>query len=351
MGSDGTPPARVAGIDLVKAAAILCVVTLHVSTGGLGAAPGSAAWLGAAFWTCAVRAGVPLFFMCSGALLLPPEKDLPLKRLWGKNILKIVVAMLFWAVFYKVFHLLGSGAFSLPALWQGVKEVLVFRQEFHLYYLHIILLVYAFLPLTRLIVRHASETELRYALLLWFALGIVFPTVRTFWPFTLLTDIPLQWMLNMTYAAIGYGVLGYYLTRHLPSVRVSAALTAAGFLLILVPTALLSVKNGVLEQRFLEGMSVGVCLLAAGLFSLLYRAGNRLREGRFRAAVTALSKASFCIFLVHVAWLSVFDRLGWTAAAFAPILSVPLLALAVAALSWGCRLLLSKIPFVNKWLI
>ena len=350
MGSEGNRPARDAGIDLIKAAAILGVVMLHVSTGALGAAIGSAPWLGALFWTCAVRASVPLFFLCSGALLLPPEKDLPLRRLYGKNFLKLVVAMLVWAVFYKVFHLLTGGAFSAGALWQSVKEVLVFNQEFHLYYLHILLLVYAFLPLTRVFVRHATEKDLRYALILWFLLGIVFPTLRTFWPFTLLTDIPLQWMLNMTWAAVGYGLLGYYLVRHLPSARLGAALTAAGFLLVFTPTLLLSLRAGALEQRFLEGMSVGVCLLAAGLFSLLYRAGKALQGRRLRA-VTCISKASFCIYLVHVVWLGVFERLGWTAAAFQPLLSVPLLALAVAALSWGCWWVLSKIPFVNKWLV
>lgn len=342
---------RDGGIDAVKAAAIFCVAALHVTSGALGSAVGSAAWLGAVFWTCAVRAGVPLFFMCSGALLLPPEKDLPLRRLYGKNLLKLVVAMLVWATGYKVFHLLAAGAVSAGTLWQAAKEVLVFNQEFHLYYLHILLLVYALLPVTRVFVRYASERELRYALTLWFALGILFPTVRACWPFTLLTDIPRQWMLNMSWAAVGYGLLGWYLVKHLPSVKLGAALAAAGFALVFGPTLGLSLRSGALEERFLEGMSVGVCLLAAGLFPLLYRAGKALEGRRPGGFVTGISKASFCIYLVHVAWLEVFRGLGLTAAAFAPILSVPLLALAIGAVSWGCWWVLEKVPVVKKWLI
>lgn len=351
MGSEMKASGRDVGIDLVKTAAIFGVAALHVSTGALDAAIGSPPWLGALFWTCAVRASVPLFFLCSGALMLPPKKDLPLKRLYGKNFLRLVLAMLVWAMFYKVLHLAASGTLSVGALWQAAKEVLVFNQEFHLYYLHILLLVYAVLPLTRAFVRHSTEKELRYALILWFALGICFPTVRTFWPVTLLTDIPLQWMLNMSWAAVGYGLLGYCLARRLPSVWLGAILTAAGFMLVFGPTLGLSLKSGALEQRFLEGMSVGVCLMAAGLFTLLCRLGSALRGRRSGDFVTVISRSSFCIYLVHVAWLRVFQHLGLTAAAFAPIVSVPLLALCIAAVSWGCWWLLSKVPVVNRWLV
>lgn len=344
-------PARDAGIDLVKTAAIACVLCLHASTAGLAAPAGSFGWWCAVFWTSAVRAGVPLFFLCSGALLLSPARELPLRRLWGRNILRIVLAMLVWAIFYKVCRLLAGGTFSVPALWQAVKEVLVFKQEFHLYYLHILLLVYALLPLTRAFVRAASETELRYALALWFALGIVFPTLRAYWPFTLLTDIPLQWMLNMSWAAVGYGLLGWYLTRRPLRPAVAWPLALAGFALVFVPTALCSLRAGALEERFLEGMSVGVCLLAAGLFSLLYPAGRDMKPGKGRAFVTAVSRASFCIFLVHVLWLEVFAYFGLTAAAFTPIISIPLLAALNAALSFLCWWLLAKVPFVRRWLI
>lgn len=343
---------RDAGIDLVKAAAILGVLVLHTCTDGYALPNGSFGWASAVFWGCLVRASVPLFFLCSGALLLPPEKDLPLRRLWGKNILKIVVAMLVWALFYKLFHLLAAGALTAAALWQAVKEVFLFRQEFHLYYLHIILLVYALLPLTRILVKHATERELRYGLRLWFALGILYPTLRPWWPFSLLDGIPAQWMMNMSYAAVGYGVLGWYLKRRPLRSRTAALLALAGFALVFVPTLLLSLRHGALEQRFLEGMSVGVCLLAAGLFSLLHGLGERLNKTpRLCAAVTRLSKASFCIFLVHVVWLNVFSRLGLTVSAFFPLVSIPLLAALNAALSYLCWLALSHIPLVNKWLI
>ena len=350
MNKTSAPP-RDAGIDMIKAAAILGVLLLHISTDGYSAPILSFQWTSAVVWGGVVRASVPLFLMCSGALLLPPEKDLPLRRLYGKNFLKIAVALFVWAAFYKVFHLLLDGALTGAALWQAMKEVLVFHHEFHLYYLHIILLVYAFLPLTRVFVRSASEGTQRYALGLWFALGILYPTVRPYWPFTLLYGIPLQWMMNMSYAAIGYGLLGYWLVRHLPSVRAAALLTAAGAALVLAPTLALSAKSGALETNFLEGMSVGVCLLAAGLFSLLYCFGQRTAQRPVGALARQLSKASFCIFLVHVVWLNVFPHFGLTANSFPAIVSIPVLSVCNAVLSYLCWMALSRIPFVRRWLV
>ena len=349
--NEQSAPARSVGIDMVKAAAILGVLLLHTSTYGYGGQILSPQWTAAVLWGCAVRPSVPLFFMCSGALLLPAEKSLPLRRLWGRNILKIVVAMLFWAMFYKVFHLLASGALSGAALWQAVKEVLVFNQEFHFYFLHIILLVYAFLPVTRAFVQQADARLLRYALALWFALGILFPTLLPFWPFRLLNAIAGMWPIRQSFAAIGYGLLGYVLARRTPSYRIGALSALVGYLLIFVPTALLSWRNGSIETHFFEGMGVGACLLGAGLFTLLYRLGESLPAGRAAAAVTRLSKASFCIYLVHVVFLNVFEHFGLTAANYPAVLAVPVLAAANLLLSFLVWLILSRIPVVNRWLI
>ncbi len=342
---------RDVGIDLIKTAAIVGVVILHISTYGYGGTVLSFQWTASVVWGCLVRASVPLFFMCSGALLLPPQKALPVRRLYLKNILRIVIAMLVWSVFYKLTHLLSSGGLSAASAWKAIREVLLLDQEFHMYYLQIILLVYAFLPLTRILVRSATGRELCYALILWFVLGILYPTLLPYRPFSEIRGIPLQWMMNMSYASIGYGLLGYCLKRRPLKAGHAALLAAAGFLLMLIPTLLGSAREGEMESRFLEGMSVGVCCYAVGLFSLLYRLGQRLGEKKRSGAVTLLSRASFCIFLVHIAWLKVFVRFGLSAAAYPTVISIPVFAAAVLLLSYLCWLVLSRIPLVNRWLI
>ena len=264
------PRTRNQAVDLVKTVAICAVIVTHVTAPAFGMGDvGSAPWLTALFWASVSHASVPLFLMASGALLLDPGRELTLRKLYTKNFPRLLIALLFWAVCYKVFIMVLFGGVTVPGLIQAGKELVLFRHEEHLYYLHIMLLVYAFLPLTRLVSCHAPRHVAAYILGLWALLGIVYPTVKDFWPFTLLVGIPLQWRMNMTYASIGYTLLGWYLSsgkdrRRWPWVCCAAAGIAAGF----IGSWAASAAAGDLRLGFLEGMGVPMCLLAVGAYQL-----------------------------------------------------------------------------------
>ena len=338
-------------VDLVKTLAICDVLISHVAVPAFGVGPvGSAPWLTALFWACFSHASVSLFLMASGVLLLSPERPLPLRKLYGKSIPRLLIALLFWAACYKIFDLLLWGGVDRWTLEQSFKEVLLFKHEEHLYYLHIMLLVYAFLPLTRLIARHGDRKLLEYGLGLWFLLGILYPTVRTFWPFTLLTGIPVQWKMNMTYASIGFTLLGWYLVKYHPRIRTGPSLLTllAGVCVVFGGTWAQSAAAGKLDSHFLEGMGVGVFLVALGSWGLCRRV--RLSGPAVRA-VTYISKASFCVFLTHIFFLKALARRGFTAQMGPALLTVPLLSALLLGCGCGVYALLSRIPGVRRWLV
>lgn len=344
-------PQRDVSVDLVKTLAIVSVLLIHVSAPGLsGAEVGSPRWLTCLFWDSISRMAVPLFLMASGALLLDPERPLPLRKLYGKNIPRLLIALLFWAACYKLFDLVLWGGIDRWTLEQSFKEVLLFKHEEHLYYLHIMLLVYAFLPLTRLLVQHGDRRLLEYGLGLWFLLGILYPTVRTFWPFTLLTGIPVQWRMNMTYASIGYTLLGWYLVKYRPCIRTGTSLLMllAGICVTFGGSWAQSAAAGKLDTHFLEGMGVGVFLVALGSWGLC----RSLRlSGPAVRVVTYISKASFCVFLTHIFFLKGLARLGFTAQMGPAILTVPLLSALLLGCGCGVYALLSRIPGARRWLV
>lgn len=338
-------------IDLLKTLAIFGVIVIHTcSEGGFSYPIASVNWLSTLFWASLVRASVPIFFMCSGALFLPAERELPLKKLYLRYILRILIAMFVWSLLYKIYHLARAGTLSARTLADAAVQVLLFRQEFHFYYLHIILLFYSFLPVVRVFVRAAGKRELEYGLLLWFMTGILFPTVRTFPPFSMLSGIPRQWLMNMTYASIGYGALGYYLETYGVSRRTGAAAFVSGFLLIFGGTLIMSLHRGSFYEGFLEGMSVGPALLAAGIFGLCRQLGRRLSP-RTADVCVFVSKASFCVYLSHVFFIYMFRDLGFTARAFPTAVSIPVIAAVYLALCCGLYAVLSKLPAVNRWLV
>ena len=350
MKPSNSPSPRNYAVDLVKTVAIAGVLLIHASAGGLsGTEAGSPFWLSCLFWNALARPAVPLFLMASGALLLPPERELTLKKLYTHNLPRLLAALFFWAAFYKLAFLASVHSVTVPDLRAAAENLLLFRHEEHLYYLHIMLLVYAFLPLTRLLAKGDRRT-CAYALVLWFLLGILYPTLRTLPPLSLLNGIPLQWRLNMTYASIGYTLLGYYLTAYhpRPSRALCSLLFLAGFLLTFGGTWASSSAAGELKEHFLEGMGVGTFLEALGVWGLCQTVSL---PRPVRGAAAFFSKASFCVFLTHIYFLQTLSPHVIRVSSGPALLTVPLLSALLLACGCGLYAVLSRIPVARSWLV
>lgn len=338
---------RSAWIDLVKTLAILFVLFIHSFTSCFRSPIGSADWYGGMFLSAAARPGVPLFLMATGALMLRPEKELSLKRLFTHSLLRLVIALFFWAFLYHVYDLWQSGGLNTANLWFRFKRLFFFDHEQHLYYLHIALLFYTMLPVLRVFTRHADRKTLYYALAVWFAAGILLPVLRGYYPYNRFTGIPVQWMLNMTWASMGYGLLGYVIATGKKRPWLYLLLLVLGLAATYGASVLASLKKGSLDDRFLQGFSVNVCLYAAGIFGLCRSAGSN-RENR---AVRFLSMASFCIYLSHMLVVKRLKLAGFMNLSDTSVLMIPLVVVTVLLICLGLYWLLSKIPLVRKYLI
>lgn len=344
------PNNRYSEIDLVKTISILSVVMIHVCSLGRYYYVGIAPWYATLFWRCVPAAAVPLFFMSNGVLLLDPNKELSLKKLFTVKLPRLLIPLFFWATAYMLFDLCLQNALTLSNVIYGIKEVLLFRHKYHLYFLHIMLLVYVFLPLTRFFLQKAGKKDLLYLLGLWFALGILYPTFSHMWPLNLVDGIPDQWALNLTYCAIGYSLVGYLMHRTPPSVPLCIGALLLGFAILFCATGHNTTEPGPFDDRFLQGNTLGIFLYATGFFGLCCRRKGKMKPLSQKLAFVG-AEASFCIYLVHVFFISLFVRWELSPDTLPRILSLPLLALLATALSALVYVLLSRIPIVKKWLI
>lgn len=344
----GESKTRDVGLDVLRSLAILFVLVAHCAGSGLTQPPGSFDWWSALLWALPARPTVPLFFMCSGALLL--GREVTPKRIFTHNMPRILCAMFAWAFLYRFAALVDDG-FTLAGLWDAVKRTLLLQHEFHFYFLHILILVYAFLPATAVFLRSASRRETEYLLALWFVTGILIPLLVSFWPFTLVEPLELRYKMGKAYACLGYAVLGRYLRRYGDTIprKCYALALAGGLAFTFAGTAFLSLRDGALSEVFLEGMSPGPMLMALGLFGLA------VTQKRWPAPVGKisgrLSRATLCIYLVHILFQRAFLRLGIDAGASPCLLSIPfvcLLLLAAGYLTWEA---LRRVPVVKTYLI
>lgn len=342
--------------DLLKLLACVGVVVIHISGQGVTSyALGSGGWYACVFWDSLARFAVPVFFMCTGALMLPPSRELTVGRIYKKYFLRVLVIAMFWAWAYYVFTVAGtyvlSGWHEENWFLKSIVETLRLNHHLHLYYLQILLLVYALLPALRVFTRQATDGELRYACAVWLALGIALPLLVRYPPFSWLGGLVGQYSLNMCWSAPGYALAGYYLSTlnaERGERRKYLLLLLAGFGLTFGGTAAASVLSGAVDMNFMEGMSPGPCAMAVGLFGYVrcVSAG-----GRTSPRLARLVKASFAVYLIHHGFIMVFRQLGIDVHLFAPILEIPLETAAVLALSLAGWWVLDKIPFVKDHLI
>mgnify|MGYP000797006805 FL=1 len=134
--------------DVIKLAACAGVIVIHTSGYGLKLFEiGSFSWLSCTLWDCLARFAVPVFFMCTGALMLPPERRLTGRDIFRRYFLRVLVILLVWAWLYYVYGVVGNYIFTgwLEPGWllNSVVHTLCFDHHLHLYYLQILLLLYA----------------------------------------------------------------------------------------------------------------------------------------------------------------------------------------------------------------
>ncbi|MBR5479663.1 MAG: acyltransferase family protein [Clostridia bacterium] len=343
---------RDTSLDIIKTIAIMGVPLIHAAAVGFYGYPmGSSEWFTSVFWGNILRSAVPLFLMVTGALFFNPEKEFTGKTIYSKYILRIVASLIVWASLYEVFNIaleykVGNVTDIFDAARMSFGNVVLFKHHFHLYYLQIVIIVYALIPIVRVFTFHATQKQMKYAILVWVAFTVIYPFLRHFAPLDRLEGIPTQYEINMTYGAIGYSLLGYYIKKYGINKNFSWCYLI-GLAVTIGGTIIMCMGTGELSELFYSVVSPGVFLMALGVFAFVMNRKS-LAEGNI---FTKISKASFCIYLVHDFFNIIFAYLGFDAMYAHPVISVPVLVIVNFVLSYVVYLILSKIPVVNKYLI
>lgn len=346
------PVRRDGAIDLAKSLAMCAVLFIHCSAGHFANfTVGANRWLAADFYGSVSRWAVPVFLMCSGALMNDPARDLPLKKLFSRYVLRLLAAFAAWSVFYEVFRI-SIRQESAPVgelLAHAAENLFYCRPYYHLYFFYFVFALYFTLPLTRLAAKFASAEEMKYILLAWMLAGGVLRFLKYFWPLNQSGDYSLKYFVLSSGATCpGLGLLGWYMRCHPPKSWTSGLLLFTGGLAVTVlGTWRRSAAAGTLDIFYLDAFALFVLVMGVGVFRLCQWAAAHWEQPP--EAVRFLSSASFCVYLVH----PVFQHLAapdWFLSM--PVYwSVPLQVLVLLILSLAVYWLLSRIPAVRRWLI
>lgn len=284
--------------------------------------------------------------------MFDPMRNVSVKRLYTHNILRILTAGFFWSLFYQLFTQFFTKTMSFANFFDAIKHTILLDQRLdistHLYFIRLIFIFYVCTPIVRLLTKHASKRQLQYFLVLWLILAILYPTICQYYPFRIMGTIVTEFPINTTYAGIGYGVAGYYLKKyHLPPSCCTICF-GAGFIMTYALTVLLTIMHGKLYAAFLGGMTPGICLMAIGIFGFLIQ---RRYTRTISTIAERISRASFCIYFVHMAYVYVLSYLNIHVLVMPCIISIPFCVFLTFVLSYITYVLLSRNSTASKYII
>lgn len=242
---------------------------------------------------------VPCFVMCSGVLLLEPKKEIGMQKIVKSYLPRMVIALVLFSLLFALFDSVFMQSRSVAAiLGEGLKNVITGGGWKHMWYIYMMIALYLMLPVYRLVTKSASDKDLRYIVILYGIFLSLAPLSEKFAGLKL----PFYIFVFSIYPLFFFA--GYYLHKYRRFGRVPA------FLMVLVSavatvwlTYISCSENNENLSDLLSNYSSPVIILGSIGGFVLLRDTSEKRKGFIDAASEIISKCSFGVYLIHMAFL------------------------------------------------
>lgn len=324
---------RILYLDLLRIIACVMIVFMHSQRPGMGIP----AWFlsGSSYITAA---GIGLFFMISGALILGKAKtlsegqELDTFSFLKHRLLKIVVPLAFWSLLY--WSLSSIDASGLGVMW----------------FLWAIGGLYLLSPILIRWLQHASLREVEMYLGVW-TITLLYPLFNLVMP---LGESDTSWIYYF-HGYVGYFILGYYLSvAPMVHLRKYRCIFASLFLLftLIAPCSVLVLGFEVDFYSLFWYLSLPVVLQCVAWF-VVFRSLESAFSAHMRTCASQIAKLSAITFGIYLSHILVM-RIGlWNIPFLTEISGIPYLvicALITFSLSYLLTWAVNKVPG-GKWIM
>lgn len=127
---------------------------------------------------------VPVFIMITGVLFLNPDKELSLKKLFGKYIFRFVSVILSFGTMFCLMELMFEDCvFSFSKIYQALLNSVTGNSWDHMWYVYMVIGLYMIIPLVKVFVNNVNDKILFYALGILFCTSSLLPYLKNFFSF------------------------------------------------------------------------------------------------------------------------------------------------------------------------
>ncbi|MFZ7138765.1 MAG: acyltransferase [archaeon] len=337
--------------DLIRCVAMLMVVLLHSAVEPYPIPAVVDQSVAIRWWTINIydalsEAGVPLFVMVSGALLLQPSKIEPTKVFLKKRLKRIAPAFVFWSAIYFIWRAtVQNEALSVTSIIHYLET----SPYYHFWFIYMIFGLYLISPLLRSLIANSDRDLIKYGLILWFVGTAIVPIIGIF-DYRILEN-----RIFMSAEWAGYFILGYYLLKTKIKPRYIYTALFGGLSVTIIGTYVIRLLTTGKGYFFLNTTSANMIVVSVSLFLLLQTVPaikTKNRFPKFAKLVHALGKNTLPIYMMHVIVLETFQK-GYLGIQISlntlnPIWQIPFLAVLTLFTCLAITLAVKKIPILQK---
>lgn len=309
---------RYLAYDVIRIVALFMIVMVHVSAYIVISFPDTdkIEWMVGNIFNGISRAGVPLFILLSGALLLNENKPIDTKKFYKKNLLTMILLTVGWMTIYGLFY-----AVFLPLMEGNPVRMMDFwgfiirfqGSEYpHLWYMLMVIGMYLMIPILRLFVKRENKT---YILGLIIAAVIIQFGVRTADIFTVNCDMTVstffaKFHLEPLTGFTGLLLIGWYLNEYTLKSQTRKLLYVLGFVSVVVSTLVVYRNINEIPQirdYMYSELSLMALIYGSALFAVIQSiCGKKHTQSQLTAT---MSDSTFGVYLFHVVILEIFVKL------------------------------------------
>ena len=166
----------------IRAFSVLAVITIHTMYSALLQFGEGALVAEKILYRCVMNMmwwAVPCFLMMTGSLLLDSNRKVPLKKLYRKYILRmLLVLLIFGGAFSWMELFFDSRILELRQILQVAYNVLTGNTWAHMWYIYCLLGLYVLLPMYKIFADYASDEQLKYILAILFLFESIFRLLK-----------------------------------------------------------------------------------------------------------------------------------------------------------------------------
>lgn len=329
---------RIVWIDILRIIAMFSVILIHVMSNTIYTFYIGEPYLSVYQILLSILSfAIPLFVMISGLIFLNPKKEMDTKTILKKYCFKI----LFLIFFFGTIFILIEQFYLNKSLWIPfdtlILKILSSNTWDHMWYLYIILGLYLITPVLRVLVKHISEKDFQYFLILLYICAFFIPEISHYFHIQIDFSIPIA-SPYLFYYLYGYYIVNYEVSKNYK--RTSYILSLLSILLIIC-----SYQNhwNLASMSYISTFS----FLNANAVFLFFK--DKSSKTFFHPLINSLGICSLGIYILHQVYINlIFKFFHWDMILSYPYIGLILYALGILMITYITVYLLRKIKFVRK---